>query len=103
HETKHEVAGRLPAAVEKNGGDEGFEDVRVHVGRNLAADALAEEEKIAEADLLAELRTGLAADDARLDLGEVPFLIPREALEKQGAGDEAEHAVAEELQPSAGG
>ena len=79
-----------------------LEDVRVHVGRNLAADALAEEEKIAEADLLAELRTGLAADNDRLDLGEVAFLIIGKALEELFAGDQSQDGVAEELEALVG-
>ena len=62
------------------------------------AHTLAEEEELAEADLLAETGTCLAADHHRLDLGQVTFLIVREAGEELFASDEAQDAVAKKLQ-----
>ena len=42
------------------------------------AQALAQEEEVAQADFLAEAGAGLAADDDRLDFRQVAFLVVRE-------------------------
>jgi hypothetical protein len=63
------------------------------------AEALAEEEIVAQADFLAEAGTGLAAHHGRLDLRQVAFLVIGKSLEKHLAGDEPQDAIAQELEP----
>jgi hypothetical protein len=61
--------------------------------------AAAEDEVFAQVERLGEAGAGASADDDRLDLGEVAFLVIGEAEVELLAGDQAEDRVAEELHP----
>ena len=65
--------------------------------------ALAQEQEIAEVELPADAGAGAPADDDRLDLGQVAFLVVGKAQVELFAGDQAEHGVAEEFQAFVGG
>ena len=91
---------RLDPAVEVDGRDQRL--VAVGDDRVLAAAAglflaAAEDEELAEVELLAEPRQRRRRDERRLQLRLLPFVVLRELAEEHRGDDEAEHRVAEEL------
>ena len=64
---------------------------------------LAQDEELLHPQRLADLGAGLAADDDRLDLRQVPFQILGILVEEHLADHGPEDRVAEELQPFVGG
>ncbi len=91
---------RLDAAVEIDRRDQRL--VAVGDERVLAAAAglllaAAEDQELAEVDLLAEPRQRRRRHDRRLQLRLLPFVVLRELPEQHVGDDEAEHRVAEEL------
>ena len=100
-----EPAGRLESAVQVNGGHQGLKNVRQQIGRHHRVDdhAFAEKQKFSEVQQAANASAGAPANDHRLDLGKVPFLIFGKALKELFAGDQAQHGVAQEFQAFVGG
>ena len=99
---QHEVAGGRETAVEVHGGDDRLE--RVGEDRLLGPPArrvlaLAEQQVRAEVELLRDLGEHARVHDAGAHLRQLAFGQLREVLEHVVRDDEAEHGVAEELEP----
>ncbi len=77
------IAGECFATVEINGRGERFEDVGQEGGRNagISRHTFAENQKIAEAELIANFGAGAAADDDRFDFGQIAFEIIGKQME----------------------
>ena len=61
--------------------------------------ALADEDEVVHAQAAGDLREARLADDEALDPRQLPFRLVREGFVEVLGDDEAEHGVAEELQP----
>src|SRR5690348_10914233 len=61
--------------------------------------SLAEEQKSAEVELLADTRAGTPANDGRVDLRQSGLLVIREAFEELFADYDAQDGITEELEP----
>src|SRR3954469_7952198 len=64
--------------------------------------ALAEHQKLAETQGLADLGTSLPADDDRLELSEIPFQLFGKLLKQLFADDEAQNRIAQKFEPLVG-
>ena len=101
-EGQDEVLCHLHAAVEVEGGDEGFKGVRHDAGAGAAAAVLfapAQTQVIAEIDLLSELEQCALADEAGADAGQIALGAVGIGVEQVVRRDDLQHAVAQKFQP----
>jgi hypothetical protein len=97
----YEAACGGEAAVEVEGGDDGFEGVGEDGGFAAASAVLlttAEADVVAEADAEGDVAEVTAADDGSAEAGEFTLTRVREALEEGFGGEEAEDGVADKLE-----
>ena len=95
-----EGAGGVEAAVEIEGGDDGFEGVGEKSGLSAAAALLfaaAEAKERAEVDAGGDLAEMAAADERGAEAGEFALAGAGETAEERFGDDEAEDGVADEL------
>ena len=101
-EGQDEVLCHLHAAVEVEGGDEGFKGVRHDAGAGAAPAVLfapAQTQVIAEIDLLSELEQCALADEAGADAGQIALRAVSIGVEQIVRRDDLQHAVAQKLKP----
>src|SRR5688500_18306299 len=97
-----EILGSIEARFEEQGADQRFDDVAddiVALGSPVLARLLAEPDVAGNAKLAADLGAGLARYKRIEALRHLAFGFVGEALVQPAGGDEAQHPVAEELQP----
>ncbi len=92
------------AAVQVNGGHQGFEHVRQQGGGDLgvAGHAFAQDQEFLQPQLGTQLRTRLPADNHGLDAGQVPLQIIGVLLVQHFADHPPQDGVSQELQPFVG-
>ena len=101
HPPAHEPAGRLDPAVEVDRRDDRLEEIGKDRHRDGAVDRqpLADDEKLGEAEMLANPATRLAAHHHRLDARQISLERFRKDPVEGVADDEAENRVSEKLEP----
>lgn len=98
---QHERSRELQTGVEKERADHRFVDPGAQGARNrpAVAHSLAEHDEVGQPQIVRHPGAGVAADDRRLDLGQVAFLQLGVMREEILAHDQSEHGVAKKLQP----
>ena len=94
--------GGLQAAVEEGGADQRLEGVgqdRCAQGAAAARLALAEAQRLGQAELERGPVQAVLAHQMGADAGEVALVGAAEAVEEEARDDQAQHRVAEELEP----
>jgi len=98
----HQRAGSVEAAVEEGGADDGLERVGEdgHALRAAAAGlALGQAQHLGQPQRQGDLVQAVLAHEVRADAREVAFVGAGEAVEQQARDGEAQHRIAEELEP----